>query len=158
MKKAVFFLISLVFTLTIFSLSQVPFAHSGPMLKMVSIKANAPGQLKKLVRVGIDISEVVKEPVVEGPRGVPLQTYRVEAVISAFDEKKLGEEGFNWSDVPGRGRSKRSVMNMMFTRVLMRPKTASKLSSTKSRPPIPKYANSKPSVTPFRTGNCLLCD
>ena len=79
----------------------------GPMLKMVAIEAKFPGQVKKLARMGIDISEVVKGPVVEGPRGVPMQTYRVEAVVSALDEKKLGLEGFSWSDVPGKGPVKK---------------------------------------------------
>jgi len=79
----------------------------GPMLKMVAIEAKSPGQVNKLARMGIDISEVVKGPVVEGPRGVPMQTYRVEAVVSALDEKKLAREGFSWSDVPGRGPVKK---------------------------------------------------
>ncbi len=107
MKKAVLFLLILACMLTIFSTRQVPLAHSGPMLKMVAIEAKSPGQVKKLARMGIDISEVVKGPLVEGPRGVPLQTYRVEAVVSALDEKKLGREGFSWSDVPGKGPVKK---------------------------------------------------
>jgi len=79
----------------------------GSMLKMVAIEAKSPGQIKKLARMGIDISEVVKGPWIEGPRGVPMQTYRVEAVVSSLDEKKLGLEGFSWSDVPGKGPVKK---------------------------------------------------
>jgi hypothetical protein len=107
MKKTLFVLVTLAFTLTIFSAANLPSAHSGPMLKMISIEAKAPGQVKKLARMGIDISEVVKGPLVKGPRGVPLQTYRVEAVVSARDEKKLSREGFSWSDVPGKGPVKK---------------------------------------------------
>jgi hypothetical protein len=107
MKKACKVLFILALALTVFSATNLPLAHSGPMLKMVAIEANAPGQLKKLARMGIDISEVIKGPLVQGPRGVPMQTYRVEAVVSALDEKKLGREGFSWSDVPGRGPVKK---------------------------------------------------
>jgi len=107
MKKTFLVVLTLALTLIIFYTINLPLAHSGPMLKMVAIEAKAPGQVKKLARMGIDISEVVKGPWVEGPRGVPFQTYRVEAVVSAFDEKKLAREGFNWSDVPGRGPVKK---------------------------------------------------
>ena len=93
MKKACKVLFILALALTVFSATNLPLAHSGPMLKMVAIKANAPGQVKKLASMGIDISEVIKGPLVQGPRGVPMQTYRVEAVVSALDEKKLGREG-----------------------------------------------------------------
>ena len=53
---------------------------------------------KKLARMGIDIAAVQEGPVVKDKRGVPTQAYRVEAVVSAHDEKKLGHEGFRWSD------------------------------------------------------------
>ncbi|MCP3940131.1 MAG: zinc carboxypeptidase [Desulfobacteraceae bacterium] len=107
MKKSVLFLLSLVFMLTIFSLVQVPSALSDPMLKMVTIDVKAPGQINKLAGMGIDIAEVVKGPMVEDSRGVSLQTYRVKAVVSARDEKKLALEKFSWSDVPGRGPIKK---------------------------------------------------
>ena len=81
MKKMVPFLLVLAVIQTIFSISQVQLAHSGPMLKMVAIQANAPGQVHRLARMGIDISEVVKGPVIKGPRGGSIQTYRVEAVV-----------------------------------------------------------------------------
>ena len=67
----------------------------GPMLKMIAIEANAPGQVNKLARMGIDISEVVKGPVVKGPLGGPIQTYRVEAVVSSLDLKKLKLKQFS---------------------------------------------------------------
>jgi hypothetical protein len=107
MKKAFLVLLTLAFTLTILSSTHPPSAHAGPMLKMVAIEVNSPGQIKKLARMGIDISEVVKGPLKDGPRGVPMQTYRVEAVVSALDQKKLGVEGFSWTDVPGRGPVKK---------------------------------------------------
>ena len=107
MKKIHFLLLMMLAFCILLSVSNVPAAHSGPMLKMVSIDAKSPGQVRKLARMGIDISEVVKGPVVKGPRGVPMQTYRVEAVVSALDEKKLGREGFSWSDVPGKGPVKK---------------------------------------------------
>ena len=107
MKKTILFLVSVAFMLTIFGVIQVPLVHSEPMLKMVAINANAPGQVNKLARMGIDISEVAKGPVIKGPRGGPIQTYRVEAVVSALDEKKLAREKFSWSDVPGKGPVKK---------------------------------------------------
>ena len=107
MKKACLVLLTLAFTLILFSAASLQLAHSGPMLKMVAIEAKAPGQVKKLARMGLDISEAVKGPLVKGPRGVPMQTYRVEAVVSARDEKKLAREGFSWSDVPGKGPVKK---------------------------------------------------
>jgi hypothetical protein len=97
----------LVIALLATDISIVAAASQGQMLKMVAIEAKAPGQVKKLARMGIDISEVIKGPLVAGPRGVPMQTYRVEAVVSALDEKKLGLEGFSWSDVPGKGPVKK---------------------------------------------------
>jgi hypothetical protein len=48
----------------------VPAAYSGPMLKMVKIEAKAPGQVKKLARMGIDIAAVHKGPVVESGTSV----------------------------------------------------------------------------------------
>lgn len=107
MKKSVLFLLCATFVLIIFSVSQVPLAHSEPVLKMIAINANAPGQVNKLARMGIDISEVVKGPVVKGPQGGPIQTYRVEAVVSSLDLKKLKRERFSWSDVPGKGPVKK---------------------------------------------------
>ena len=107
MKKTVLFLLALAVIQTVFSISQVQLAHSGPMLKMIAIEAKAPGQVHKLARMGIDISEVVKGPVIKGPRGGPIQTYRVEAVVSSLDLKKLKREQFSWSDVPGKGPVKK---------------------------------------------------
>ena len=69
MKKTNLLVIGVAFTLTLVGVIQVPSAHSEPMLKMVAIKADAPGQIHKLARMGIDISEVVKGPVIKGPRG-----------------------------------------------------------------------------------------
>ena len=84
MKNTFLFLVAAAFMLTLVGVIQVPSAHSEPMLKMIAIKADAPGQIHKLARMGIDISEVVKGPMVKGPRGGPVQTYRVEAAIVAF--------------------------------------------------------------------------
>jgi hypothetical protein len=107
MKKTLLVLLTLAFSLTIFSAANLPLAHSGPMLKMVTIDAKSPGQVKKLARMGIDIAAVRKGPTVKGPRGVPGQSYRVEAVVSALDEKKLGQEKFSWADLPGKGPVKK---------------------------------------------------
>ena len=78
-----------------------------PVLKLVSIDAESAGAVQKLARMGIDIAAVREGPVVEGPRGVSAQTYRVEAVVSAHDEKQLGREGFSWADKPGKGPVKK---------------------------------------------------
>jgi hypothetical protein len=90
-----------------FSTGSVPLAHSGPMLKMVTIEAKSPGQVKKLARMGIDIAAVRKGQLKKGPLGASIQTYLVEAVVSAGDEKKLGREDFSWSDLPGKGPVKK---------------------------------------------------
>jgi hypothetical protein len=70
---------------------------------MVTIEAKNYGQVRKLAAMGIDIASVQKGDVKIGPRGVAMQGYLVEAVVSAFDEKKLGKKDFSWSDVPGKG-------------------------------------------------------
>jgi len=78
-----------------------------PALNMVTIEAKSAGQVSILARMGIDIAAVREGPVMEGPRGVPMQTYQVEAVVSAVDERTLREGGFSWSDVPGKGPVKK---------------------------------------------------
>jgi hypothetical protein len=78
-------------------------ADPEPMLKMVTIEAGSPTTLQTLARTGIDIAAVRKGPVVEKEPGVPIQTYRVEAVVSELDEEKLIGGGFTWSDLPGKG-------------------------------------------------------
>jgi hypothetical protein len=110
MKRKGLFLLLMLISLIIFSASSVPVAFSQspePMLKMVSIDAGSAGAVKKLARMGIDIAAVREGPVVEGDRGVPIQTYRVEAVVSSLDEKKLSYEGFSWTEVPGKGPVKK---------------------------------------------------
>ncbi|MBW2441978.1 MAG: immune inhibitor A [Deltaproteobacteria bacterium] len=107
MKKIFSILSTFAFLLTILSFSNVPSAYAGPMLKLVTIEAKSPGQVKKLARMGIDISSVRKGPIIKGPRGIPTQTYIVEAVVSARDEKKLVREKFSWSDLPGKGPVKK---------------------------------------------------
>lgn len=110
MKKAVLFILPVFFTLTILSVIKVSVTIAGssePMLKMVVINTNSPGQVKKLARMGIDIAAVRKGPIVKGFRGVPSRSYRVEAVVSALDEKKLGQEKFSWADLPGKGPVKK---------------------------------------------------
>lgn len=107
MYKTFTCLVVSVFVLALSNTLSSQCAEAGPMLKMVEIKTDAPGQIKKLARMGLDISEIEKESVIVGPRGVPFQSYRVQAVVSALDQKKLGFEGFSWSDVPGKGPVKK---------------------------------------------------
>jgi hypothetical protein len=107
MKKRGFFLILVVISLITLNVPVALSQGPQPMLKMVTIDAGSPAALKKLARMGIDIAAVRKGPVVEGPRGVPVHTYRVEAVVSARDEKKLESEKFSWSDKPGKGPVKK---------------------------------------------------
>jgi hypothetical protein len=107
MKKRGFFLILVVISLIALNVP-VAFAQGPqPMLKMVTIDARSAAAVKKLARMGIDIAAVREGPVVEGPRGLPTQAYRVEAVVSARDEKKLASEKFSWSDKPGKGPVKK---------------------------------------------------
>ena len=107
MKKILLVLLVLAFTSIIFNVINLPLAHSEPMLKMVKIEAKSPGQVKKLANMGFDIAAVRKGPIVTGPRGVVGQSYLVEAVVSAIDEKKLEQEKFRWSDFPGKGPVKK---------------------------------------------------
>lgn len=65
---------------------------------MVFIEARSPAEVKKLARMGIDIASVREGPIVKDARGIPTQTYRIEAAVSIRDEKKLRHEGINWSD------------------------------------------------------------
>jgi hypothetical protein len=110
MNKKRLFLLLVVMILTTLIGGNVPVALSQapePQLKMVAIEDLPPGQVRKLARMGIDIAAVREGPVVEDKRGFPMKTYRVEAVVSALDERQLGREGFSWSDVPGRGPVKK---------------------------------------------------
>ncbi len=78
-------------------------AQSEPGLKMVTVDGLSPGQVRKLARMGLDIAAVRKGPMTTGPRGVPFQSFTVEAVVSSRDKNKLAAEGFSWADVPGKG-------------------------------------------------------
>ncbi|MCP4691714.1 MAG: zinc carboxypeptidase, partial [Desulfobacterales bacterium] len=69
---------------------------SGPMLKMVFIQVDSPAKVRTLARMGLDIAAVRKPGALkrQGPG------WRVEAVVSALDEKKLRNAGFKWTDAP----------------------------------------------------------
>ena len=110
MKKRNLFLLLVVTLIITLIGGNVPVALSQapePQLKIVSIEAKSRGQVQKLVRMGLDISAVEKGPVVESKQGLPMQTYHVEVVVSANDEKKLDREGFSWTNVPGKGPVKK---------------------------------------------------
>jgi len=107
MKKRGLFLLLVVISLITLNVPVALAQGPEPMLKLVSIEAKSQGQVQKLAGMGIDISAVEEGPVVEGKRGLPMQTYHVEAVVSALDEKKLGREGFSWADKPGKGPVKK---------------------------------------------------
>jgi hypothetical protein len=107
MKKKGFFLLLVVISLITLNVPVALAQDPEPMLKMVFIDAESPGAVQKLARMGIDIAAVREGPVVEDKRGIPMQTYRVEAVVSARDKKKLSREGFGWTDAPGKGLVKK---------------------------------------------------
>ncbi len=65
-------------------------AMAGPMLKMAFIEVDSRAEVKKLARMGIDIAAV--RQISDTP-----QRYRVEAVVSTRDQKKLQREGFVWN-------------------------------------------------------------
>ena len=67
---------------------------AGLMLKMVFIEVDTPMAVKQLARLGIDIAAVRKIPDPQDPSAPP--RYRVDAVISKKDEKKLMRQGFTW--------------------------------------------------------------
>lgn len=101
-KRGLFLLLFAILFITLLA-GNVPAAFSQspePMLKMVFIEAKSQSEVKKLARMAIDIAAIRKGPVMEDVRGVSAQTYRVEAVVSAYDEKKLSRLGFSWSDAP----------------------------------------------------------
>ncbi len=72
-------------------------ALAGPLLKMAFIEVDSPVAVKKLARMGIDIAAVRK---IEDPQypAAPIR-YRVEAVVSKKDEKKLRRQGIKWRQV-----------------------------------------------------------
>ncbi len=72
-------------------------------LKMVTVDGLSRGQVQKLAGQGLDIGAVRKGAVVTGPRGVPFQSYDVEAVVSSADRAKLKADGFRLTDIPGKG-------------------------------------------------------
>ena len=103
-RKGIFLLLLISMLILILSLGGATSAQSEePQLKMVTIEAKNYGQVRRLAAMGIDIASVQEGDVKIGPRGFTMQSYVVEAVVSAFDEKELGNEGFSWSDVPGKG-------------------------------------------------------
>lgn len=96
----IFYILLVTGLLSCFSQS-VPAKASESMLRMVFIQADSPAEVKKLSKMGIDIAAVRK------PGSLKTQEpgYRVEAVISSFDEIKLGKEGFHWTDIPPTSHS-----------------------------------------------------
>ena len=65
-------------------------AQAGPMLKVAFIEIDSPLAVKKLARMGLDIAAVRQMGDPDRPQ------YRVEAVVSERDQKKLEREGFKW--------------------------------------------------------------
>jgi murein tripeptide amidase MpaA len=72
-------------------------ADGGSLLKMVFIDANSPAEVKKLARMGIDIAAVRKLKTIGKEADLAAPAFRVEAVVSAVDEKKLQNAGIAWS-------------------------------------------------------------
>ena len=108
-QRGLFLLLAMISVVALIT-GSVPVAFSQapePALRMVFVDASSGAEVQKLARLGIDIAAVRKGPVVEGPRGVPTQSYRVEAVVSARDVKKLDRAGLHWSEVPGKGPAKK---------------------------------------------------
>ncbi|MDH3231030.1 MAG: M14 family zinc carboxypeptidase [Alphaproteobacteria bacterium] len=70
---------------------------------MMTIGGLSLGQVQKLARQGLDIGAVRKGAVATGPRGVPFQSYDVEAVVSSGESERLKAEGFRLTDIPGKG-------------------------------------------------------
>ena len=97
----------LILALSLVLVPNVASQSPGPALKFVTIEAQSGAEVRELARLGLDIAAIREGPVVEGPRGIPMQTYNVETVISSIDEAKLSQEGFSWSEVPGKGPVKK---------------------------------------------------
>jgi hypothetical protein len=79
----------------------------GQQLKLITIAADSPGAVNKLIAMGLDIAAVREGSPTTGPRGIETKTYTVEAVVSRPQAQKLTEAGFGWADVPGRGPAKK---------------------------------------------------
>jgi hypothetical protein len=97
----------LILALSLVLVPNVASQSPGPALKFVTIEAQSGAEVRELARLGLDIAAIREGPVVEGPRGIPMQTYNVETVISSIDEAKLSQEGFSWTEVPGKGPVKK---------------------------------------------------
>ncbi len=75
--------------IAVFVLGNAANVHADPMLKMVQIEVDSPGAVKKLASMGIDIAAVRKS---EPKDDLTMGSFRVEAVVSEYDQKKLNIE------------------------------------------------------------------
>jgi len=103
-------LFAVMMMLAVFGVSPSANAQSedpDPMLKMATLEAGSPGMVRQLARTGVDIAAVRQGPVVESEPGVFVQTYLVEAVLSSRDEERLARAGLRWSEIPGKGPTKK---------------------------------------------------
>lgn len=69
-------------------------ALAGPMLQMATIDIDSRAGIKALSRMGIDIAAVRTVDSGQGLNGAA--RYRVEAVVSSRDQKKLDRAGMQW--------------------------------------------------------------
>lgn len=83
---------------------QVVAGSAGGNLKPVFIEVESPAMVKKLARMGLDIAAV--RQLKSGKDSTKL-LYRVEAVVSAQDEKKLEGAGLLWRSARGKAPASR---------------------------------------------------
>ena len=105
-RKVTVVLLNMLLCIAVLSaFSPAAFSQSSKnMLKMVFIEVDSPQKVKKLARMGIDIAAVRKLEDA-GKRELKAARYRVEAVVSSKDEKKLAREGLDWSIAVSRRRA-----------------------------------------------------
>ncbi len=90
-----------------------PAAAAGGKLKMVQIEVDSPGQVKKLARMGLDIAAVRRAALSPWAGDFDVPGFRVQAVVSTHDERKLQRHGFNWRQL--QRRQTRNTLRPMTT-------------------------------------------
>ena len=75
-----------------------PAAAAERMLEMTFIEVDDAAEVKKLAAMGIDIAAVRNLAKLKGKTATG-KAFRVEAVVSAKDKKKLADRGFAWTAV-----------------------------------------------------------
>ena len=110
---------------------------------MVIINADSPDQVAKLASMGLDIASVRADKPGIGPRGIPVQSFKVAAVVAEEQEKLLGQANFSWSEVPGKGPTHKIGSPYDVYHSYDEPKTGVRAELNKIKADFPKIAQLK---------------